>query len=132
MHDWRRAVIVEGTRVWRTTQAGGSWTECTGNLATLAADPLGAVNLQNVVIIRAASASLREVVLVGAYTGLYRTVTAADGPAAVWERIGNLPHAIVQSMRYRPVHASHTGGDVLVVGMQGRGTWVLTDASLHV
>jgi hypothetical protein len=35
-------------------------------------------------------------------------------------------------MRYRPVHASHTGGDVLVVGMQGRGTWVLTDASLHV
>ena len=132
VHDWRRAVIVEGTRVWRTTQAGGSWTECTGNLATLAADPLGAVNLQNVVIIRAAAALLREVVLVGAYTGLYRTVTAADGPAAVWERIGNLPHAIVQSMRYRPVHASHTGGDVLVVGMQGRGTWVLTDASLHV
>ena len=90
-----------------TPQAGGSWTECTGNLASLAADPLGAVNLQNVVIIRATAASLREVILVGAYTGLYRTVTAADGPAAIWERIGNLPHAIVQSIRYRPVHASH-------------------------
>ena len=87
--------------------------------------------MHNVVIIRATADSLREVVLVGAYTGLYRTVTAADGQIAQWEKIGNLPHAVVQSMRYKPVRASHPGGDVLVVGLQGRGTWLLADASIH-
>jgi hypothetical protein len=132
VHDWRLAVMIEGSRVWRTPDAGDTWTECTGNLPGLAADPLGAVNLHNVVIIRAAPTSLREVILVGAYTGLYRTVTAAAGSAAVWEPVGNLPNAVVQSMRYRPSRAGHVGGDVLVVGLQGRGTWLLTDASLHV
>jgi hypothetical protein len=131
VYDWRRAVIIEGSRVWRTGQAGQTWTECTGNLASLATDPLGAVNFHNVVVVRASATSLREVVLVGAYTGLFRTVTAADGAAATWEKIGNLPNAVVQSMQYRPPRATHPGGDVLVVGLQGRGTWVLTGASLH-
>jgi hypothetical protein len=71
------------------------------------------------------------VVLVGAYTGLYRTVTAADGASAQWEKIGNLPNAVVQSMQYWPSRAGQPGSDVLVVGLQGRGTWVLADASLH-
>ena len=130
-YDWSRVAIIENSRVWWSDQAGDTWAECTGNLPGLAADVLGDVNFHNVVIVRAAATSSREVVLVGAYTGLYRTVTAADGASAQWEKIGNLPNAVVQSMQYWPSRAGQPGSDVLVVGLQGRGTWVLADASLH-
>ncbi len=130
-YDWSRVVIIENSRVWRSDQAGDTWAECTGNLPGLAADILGDLNFHNVVIVRAAATSAREVVLVGAYTGLYRTVTAADGASALWEKIGNLPDAVVQSMQYRPLRTGQPGSDVLAVGLQGRGTWVLTEASLY-
>ena len=82
-------------------------------------------------IIRAEATSTRGAILVGTPTGLYRTLTATSGAAALWERIGNLPHAFVQDLKYAPPAATHRGGEVLPVGLQGRGTWQLLNASSH-
>ena len=130
-YDRRRLVLLDSTHVWRSTDAGDSWTDCTGNLATLAAAADGSINYFRTQIIRANATATREAVLVGTPTGLYRTVTATSGAAALWERIGNLPHAIVQDLKYIPPATTHTGGDVLLVGLQGRGTWKLDQASNH-
>ncbi len=127
-YDRRRLIVLDATHVWRSTTSGDAWNDCTGNLATLAVGRDGTVSYARTQVVRAAATSVREAVLVGTATGLYRTLTATSGAAALWERIGNLPHAIVQDLKYAPPATTHRGGDVLLVGLQGRGTWKLDNA----
>lgn len=83
-------------------------------------------------LIHRTSPTSPEAVLVGALGGLFRTLNAADGANAAWLRFGsNLPRCAATGLKYYPAQTRGSGtvfGDVLVVGLQGRGVWLLPGA----
>jgi hypothetical protein len=58
----------------------------------------------------------------------YRKFAIAAHPDQPWLFVGGEVWGV---WRYWPSRAGQPGSDVLVVGLQGRGTWGLADASLH-
>jgi photosystem II stability/assembly factor-like uncharacterized protein len=107
--DWRVAYVVDPTRVWRTTDAGASWVELTGNLldASLRAVDFGPGEVDSV--------------FVGGLQGVWRMRTDEPG---VWEPFGEaLPHAPVYDLEY------DAADDLLVAGTLGRGAWILPGAT---
>jgi photosystem II stability/assembly factor-like uncharacterized protein len=106
------AYVVDPDSVYRTTDAGGHWTDITGNLGTL--NP-GA--LQSVAYSTEAPAS----VVVGSMTGAFH----ASGPAFNnWSALGSgLPKAPVYHLEYNPRDR------VLLAGTLGRGAWKIDFAN---
>jgi hypothetical protein len=150
--DWRRVCVADNNQLFRTQDVtdpprfrrpppppprpplpphpGHPWIDCTGDLLGQITDGqlAGAV----VLIHRSGPADSTEAVFVGALGGLFRTLNAADGANARWRRFGtNLPRCATTGLRYYPPQARAGGsvfGDVLVVGLQGRGVWLLPSA----
>jgi hypothetical protein len=117
--DWQRAYVSDGAAVWMTTDAGQTWTNITGNLATQN------TRLQTVAVFSPTDTPGDEVVLVGGLAGVFRTRNPEAGPNAIWsEYAAGLPNAVVQDVRYY-------GGapDTLLVGTFGRGAWTVDNAS---
>ncbi|MDQ6790340.1 MAG: hypothetical protein M3075_06785 [Candidatus Dormibacteraeota bacterium] len=127
--DWKRAYVVDSAHVYRTDKGGQSWTECTGNLLRMTADPQG--NLGSVIVHRSDAGD--EVVLVGAAGGLFRCLNPGDGPGAMWTKFGlNLPGGCQgNDLHFYPGQKRDNGvaGDVLVASNYGRGIWTLPNAS---
>jgi hypothetical protein len=131
-HDWTRVYVTDNTHVYQSTTAGQSWTECTGNLLSIVPDAQGAGQFGCIVVFRSGPADLVEAVVVGAQGGLYKTLNPGDGPSALWSKFGSrLPRAGAADLKYYPAaqRGGRPTGDVLVVGLQGRGVWRLSDAS---
>ncbi len=112
--DWRSAYVVDDNQVFRTTDAGASWTDITGNLAAL-----GAGDFRTTVFVASASGA-GGMLLVGASAGVF--VSFSSSSFTSWSRFGaGLPNAPVADLVY------DVTDDVLVAGVLGRGAWILTN-----
>jgi hypothetical protein len=106
----QNAFVVDGTNVYRTTDAGATWSNVTGNLATLTPGALRSVAFSTINPFGA--------VIVGCDNGVF----IARGPFFLtWSALGTgLPRAPVYDLQYNPV------GQVLVAGLMGRGAWTIS------
>ncbi len=132
-YDYQRLYVIDDTDVYRSLDAGQTWTPCTGNLLAQVAD-LPGNHLGQVLVYRREPTDVIEAVLVGAAGGVFQTLTASAGPTALWTRFGhNLPRCVVTALTYYPPprDESDRTGDVLLVALQGRGVWLLPNASEH-
>lgn len=106
--DWQEAYAIDATSVFRTTDAGASWTNVTHNLQTFSPG-----------LLRSAAFILSGpgAVMVGTDRGVY--ALKLDG--TVWDVLGTgLPNAPVFELDY------DIARDKLMAGLLGRGAWVLT------
>jgi photosystem II stability/assembly factor-like uncharacterized protein len=105
--DFHKAYVATTIGVDVTPNAGGTWTDLTGNLPSLNPGFLRTIEFVNGVS--------RQLIVVGADHGAFAMVTSAPG---VWQRIGtNLPLTPVDDLQYS------RQGDLLVAGLLGRGAW---------
>jgi hypothetical protein len=110
--DWRSAYVVVDNQVFRTTDAGASWTDITGNLPAL-----GAGDFNTIVFVAGDS---RDLLLVGTNAGVF--VSFSDSGFTRWNKLGaGLPNALVWDLDY------DVADDVLVAGTLGRGAWTITN-----
>jgi hypothetical protein len=126
-NDWHTAYAVNTTQldsvVCRTTDAGQTWTDVTGNLDSLL------LQVDSVIVVHPDGGAPRLVVGgLGTATGASQgSVYASNGPIGAstqWELLGaGLPDVNVQQVVY------NAADDVLVAGTYGRGAWTLANAS---
>jgi hypothetical protein len=110
--DWRSAYVAVDNQVFRTTDAGATWTDITGNLPAL-----GARDFYSAVFVAGDS---RDLLLVGTYAGVF--VSFSDSGFTAWTKLGiGLPNALVTDLHY------DVEDDVLVAGTLGRGAWTITN-----
>jgi hypothetical protein len=106
----QNAFAVDSTNVYRTTNAGGSWTNITGNLLALVPGTLRSMAFST----SNAGGSL----IVGSDNGVF----IAPGPAFnTWTVLGTgLPRAPVYDLDY------DRADQLVVAGLLGRGAWTLS------
>jgi Ca2+-binding RTX toxin-like protein len=111
--DWMTAHVTDADQVFRTTDAGASWTDVTGDLITG-----GASELRTLEFI---TGPADDVILVGNRAGVFK---ANAGRPGAWSEVGtsSLPNAPVWDLDYDPTD------NVLIAGTLGRGAWLLRDA----
>jgi hypothetical protein len=112
--DWRSAYVIDSNQVFRTTDAGATWTDITGNLAELGA---GAFNTNAFV---AGAGDPRKLLLVGTNAGVF--VSFSSSGFTSWNKLGTgLPNVPVWDLVY------DVRDEVLVAGTLGRGAWTITN-----
>lgn len=112
--DANTALVTTINGVYRTTNAGATWTNVTGNLLLL--NPLTVRSVSYV------SGATGDAVVVGTTNGIY-SANQASGFSS-WSRLGTeLPVVPVFDLFYDRTD------DVLVAGTMGRGAWKLFEAS---
>lgn len=110
--DSRSAYVIDSNQVFRTTDAGATWTDITGNLAEFGA---GDFNTNAFV-----AGAPRKLLLVGTDAGVF--VSFSSSGFTSWNRLGTgLPNAPVADLVY------DVADDVLVAGTLGRGAWTITN-----
>jgi hypothetical protein len=104
------AIVVDRANVYRTADAGATWTDITGNLQTLFPGQLFSVAFS--------TSNSDGSVIVGGNNGAF----IARGPSFTsWNAVGaGLPRAPVFDLAYE------SADDVLVAGLLGRGTWAVS------
>jgi len=96
--------------VFRTTDAGASWTDITGNLPQL-----GAGDFQTTEFVAGAP---KDLLVVGTNAGVF--VSFSTSGFTTWEKLGTgLPNAVVWDLDY------DVADDVLLAGTLGRGSWTI-------
>ncbi len=111
--DWLTAYVIDGSAVYRTTDAGTSWTDITGDIAQHAPGTLRSIAF--------VPGSGFDAVVVGTDRGVFASQTQNLG---TWVEFGaGLPNALAFEVRH------DAADDVLVVGTLGRGTWTVANAS---
>jgi uncharacterized repeat protein (TIGR01451 family) len=109
--EWRSAYAIDNNQVFRTTDAGVSWTDITGNLAELG---VGDFNTTGFV------AGPKDLLLVGTNAGVF--VSYSTSGFTRWDKLGTgLPNAPVMDLVY------DVADDVLLAGTLGRGAWTITN-----
>jgi photosystem II stability/assembly factor-like uncharacterized protein len=121
-NDWRTAYVVvnntaNNSQVWRTTDAGTSWTNVTGDLDS---------HLTKVASVALIHPTATTTMLVagglGHGTGGVFATTGPIGSSTHWRLLGSgLPNADVQQVVY------NAAARVLVAAPFGRGAWTLTN-----
>jgi uncharacterized repeat protein (TIGR01451 family) len=110
--DWRSAYLVDSNQVFRTTNAGASWTDITGNLAET-----GAADFNTTEFV---AGSPKDLLLVGTNAGVY--VSFSSSGFTSWNKLGTgLPNAPVADLDY------DVADDVLLAGTLGRGAWTIAN-----
>jgi uncharacterized repeat protein (TIGR01451 family) len=108
--DWRNAFAIDSNQVFRTTDAGASWTDITGNLPQL-----GAGDFQTTEFVAGAP---KDLLLVGTNAGVF--VSFSTSGFTSWEKLGTgLPNAVVWDLDY------DVADDVLLAGTLGRAAWTI-------
>jgi hypothetical protein len=109
----RSAFAVDNNQVFRTTNAGASWTDITGNLLGL-----GPVEFNTTVFVARAANNPGDMLLVGTNAGVF--VAFRSSGFTTWNKLGiGLPKALVMDLDY------DVADDVLVAGTLGRGAWTI-------
>ena len=124
--DWHTAYLVDvNGSVFRAVSnddgTSVSFTNLTGNLGDFTK------SFRTIEFVRVDG---NQVLMVGGVGGVYRTIDPGTNP--IWTKLGlNLPNGLVNELNYTPPPPamSPLNGDVLLVGMYGRGAWSINDAS---
>jgi hypothetical protein len=105
------AFVLDGAAVFLTANAGGSWTDITGNLFSLAPGAVRSIaHVQN---------TTGEAVVVGASNGIFAALSTTG--FRTWDRLGSgMPNAPIFDLEYA------RSRNRLVAGTLGRGTWFIT------
>lgn len=117
--NWRRLYVldVEG-RIWRSTDAGATFANVTGNLV------LGQGTSGGIDIYAGTAAANDEVIFVGGPNGVFASSNAWAAAGSQWTRFGTgLANAPVRDIEY------NASRNVLAVGTLGRGAWLIPQAS---
>ncbi|UOQ90603.1 hypothetical protein MUN74_06745 [Agromyces endophyticus] len=114
--NWADAFVSTGARVFRTVDAGATFTEVTGNLGGLAPG----ANVRSLEIVPVPGTNVLAL-LAGTDAGVFVSQTQNLG---VWAELGSgLPNTIAFDLHVDPAD------DVLLVGTMGRGSWLVDDIS---
>jgi hypothetical protein len=114
--DSRNAFAIDSNQVFRTTNAGVSWTDITGNLVT----QLRAGDFNTTEFVPGVAPTDNDLLLVGTNAGVF--VSFSSSGFTVWNKLGiGLPNALVADLDY------NAADDVLLVGTLGRGAWTITN-----
>ncbi|MEM7049947.1 MAG: RTX toxin [Acidobacteriota bacterium] len=107
------AFAVDVANVFRTNNAGSTWSAVTGDLFTAPGNNAGNINFAEYV-----NGPGGDLLVVGTDTGVY---AASEGAGfSTWTPLGiSLPNAPVYELDYDPAD------DVLLAGTLGRGAWLL-------
>jgi hypothetical protein len=116
--NWRTAYIVDfKNTIWRTTDAGQTFTNITANLNLLTSDA------RSIALYPNTAAGNDAALFVGGQGGVF----GSDNPTAAnptWVRFGTgLPTAMVGALLY------NAADNVLIAGSIGRGAWKINDLS---
>lgn len=110
-NDFRKVYVIDGVQVWKSDNAGQTWSDITGNL-----------DVGQLRSIEFARFEETAVLLVGGNRGVAQTLPSVAG---TWRELGNLPNAPVTDLRY------DARGDYLLAGTLGRGAWGIVDYLYH-
>ncbi|MFN2606277.1 MAG: Ig-like domain repeat protein [Acidimicrobiales bacterium] len=111
--EWRDAWVTDGSKVFRTLDAGATWTDVTGDVGTASPGVLRSLSF--------IPASGFKLVALGTDTGVFVQKTTNPGG---WGRLGtNLPRTLAFDLEYDATD------NVLLVGTLGRGAWKLSNAN---
>lgn len=114
-NDGNHAFVVDSGALYRTTDAGTTWTDVTGDLGDFEPSSLRSVAFVHTLHGNALA--------VGTNRGVY--LASARNGYSSWNLLGGqLPTAPILDLRYEPVT------DKLVAGLLGRGAWTLSDIGL--
>src|SRR5262249_30149020 len=109
--DWKSAYVVDNDQVFRTTDAGATWTDITGNLAQF-----GAGDFNTTAFVGGAT----KLLLVGTNSGVF--VSFSSNGFTTWNKLGiGLPNVPVRDLAY------DVADDLLLAGTLGRGAWTITN-----
>lgn len=107
--DWRTAYVTDDNGVYRTTDAGVSWTTLTGSLN---GNTIRTIEFMT---------GVDNAIVVGDLTGVYRMFLVEPGS---WTEFApNLPNAPVWDLDFSD------SDKTLVASVQGRGAWTITDTT---
>jgi hypothetical protein len=111
--DWNDLFVANPTQVFRSTDAGSSFSDVTGNLGSMET---------NVHALAEVTATNLEFILAGGDNGVFLSGGLNFG---IWTELGalSLPNAPVFSLVY------DSADDVLVAGTLGRGAWEIANFS---
>jgi hypothetical protein len=115
--DSQDAFVVDDQTVYMTTNAGGGWTDVTGDLATLDPGDLWAIEFLDHGTDGLGGGLMNDAIAVGGDNGVF----VAEGPAFNdWEPLGTgLPNAIVNRLEF------DRADRILLASTLGRGAWTL-------
>ncbi len=110
--DWGTAYAVDSSKVYKTTDAGTTW--------TVVSDRLGVSNLRSLELVKTTNG--HDALLVGSSSGVFRALDPT--PGVQWTEFGRgLPNVLVSQIEFAdPVAAAD---DLLLAGTLGRGAWSL-------
>ncbi|MGH3737289.1 MAG: hypothetical protein ACRDT6_16990 [Micromonosporaceae bacterium] len=111
--DWLTAYVTDGANVYRTADAGSTWSTITGDLASH--------NPGSIMSIAFVPGSGFDGVVIGTTRGVFATHTLNLG---TWAEFGaGIPNTLANEVRYDATD------DLLLVGTHGRGAWTVANAS---
>lgn len=111
--DDQSVFVSDRSSIFFTTNAGGGWTDITGNLAAL-----GALAFESLMFV---PGTVGNAIVLGTQTGVY---FATSANFLSWSELGTgLPNAIVFDLVY------DAADNLLVAGTMGRGAWTLSNAT---
>ena len=110
--DYEIGAVVTSNQVFRSMNAGASWSNITGNLLAQATEVFSIAHIVG---------ALGGWLAAGTNAGIYVMAVSQLGN---WTRLGSsLPNALSYDLQYEPQD------DVLIVGTLGRGAWRLNNVS---
>jgi hypothetical protein len=120
--NWQRVYVVDvAGRVFRTVDAGATWTDITSNLGALATD------LRSIAMFSPTPLPGDEAIFVGGLGGVFGSPDPVRGAATSWVKFGvGLPSYLVMDLQYS------AGDDFLVAAGFGRGAWSVPRLSASV
>jgi hypothetical protein len=116
--DWATIFSIDDNQVFESTDAGGTWDDVTGNLASISAADFRSIEYVH--------GTLGDALVVGTISGIFDAKLSDLGGAAAWSTFGdNLPDVIVYDLEYDATD------NVLVAGTMGRGAWLVNDVTTN-